>query len=115
MARLTIVTHLRKLPAWPPPNNGGTVMSYCHLTQYGINFNNGFGPLPGDKIRSRVAAVGCLGTSCGGGGGCSAPTGLNISNITSTTATAAWNAVSGATSYKFEYKNLLIQTGRKLQ
>ncbi|MBK9631469.1 MAG: fibronectin type III domain-containing protein [Saprospiraceae bacterium] len=88
----------------PPPNNGGTVMSYCHLTQYGINFNNGFGPLPGDKIRSRVAAVGCLGTSCGGGGGCSAPTGLNISNITSTTATAAWNAVSGATSYKFEYK-----------
>ncbi|MBK9271593.1 MAG: fibronectin type III domain-containing protein [Saprospiraceae bacterium] len=89
----------------PPPSNGGTIMSYCHLTQYGINFNNGFGPLPGDKIRSRVGAVTCLGTSCGGGGGsCSAPTGLNISNITSTSANAGWNSVSGATSYKFEYK-----------
>lgn len=92
-------------PPGPPPSNGGTIMSYCHLTSYGINFNNGFGPQPGDKIRSRVAAVTCLGTSCGGGGGgCSAPTGLNISNITTSSATASWNTVSGASSYKFEYK-----------
>jgi hypothetical protein len=89
----------------PAPNNGGTIMSYCHLTSYGINFNNGFGPQPGDKIRSRVAAANCLNSSCGGGGGgCTTPTGLAISNITQTTATGSWNAVSGATSYSFEYK-----------
>lgn len=88
----------------PAPPNGGTIMSYCHLTNYGINFNNGFGPLPGDKIRSEVNAATCLGQSCGGGGGCNAPTGLNITNITQTTATANWNVVSGASSYKFEYK-----------
>lgn len=44
----------------PPPSNGGTIMSYCHLTSYGINFNNGFGPQPGDKIRSKVASASCL-------------------------------------------------------
>lgn len=90
-------------PPGPAPTNGGTIMSYCHLTSYGINFNNGFGPLPGDKIRSRVAAVTCLGTSCSGGS-CNAPTGLQISNITTNSATASWNAVSGANSYTFEYK-----------
>lgn len=89
----------------PAPTNGGTIMSYCHLTSYGINFNNGFGPQPGDKIRAQVAAATCLNSSCsGGGGGCANPTGLAISNITQTTATANWNAVSGATSYSFEYK-----------
>ncbi len=88
----------------PAPTNGGTIMSYCHLTSYGINFNNGFGPQPGDKIRAEIVAATCLGTSCSGGGGCSAPTGLAISNITQTSATATWNSVSGANSYKFEYK-----------
>lgn len=44
----------------PPPSNGGTIMSYCHLTSYGINFNNGFGPQPGDKIRSKVQNASCL-------------------------------------------------------
>ncbi len=87
----------------PPPTNGGTIMSYCHLTSYGINFNNGFGPLPGDKIRSRVIAANCLGTSCSGGS-CGVASGLVISNITNTSAKASWNAVTGANSYDFEYK-----------
>lgn len=39
-------------------------MSYCHLTSVGINFNNGFGPQPGDLIRNRVLAASCL-SSCG--------------------------------------------------
>lgn len=47
-------------PPGPPPTDGGTIMSYCHLTNYGINFNNGFGPRPGDKIRAKVAAASCL-------------------------------------------------------
>ena len=42
------------------PSNGGTVMSYCHLTSAGINFNNGFGPQPGNLIRSKVTAATCL-------------------------------------------------------
>lgn len=89
----------------PPPTSGGTIMSYCHLTGYGINFNNGFGTHPGDKIRAEVAAASCLGTSCGGGGGgCNVPTGLVVSSITQTSASASWNSVSGAISYDFEYK-----------
>lgn len=48
----------------PPPVGGGTIMSYCHLTGWGINFLNGFGPLPGNRIRERVGAVGCLEIGC---------------------------------------------------
>jgi hypothetical protein len=48
----------------PLPTNGGTVMSYCHLVSgVGINFNNGFGLLPGNRIRSRVYNASCL-TAC---------------------------------------------------
>ncbi len=53
------------------PTNGGTIMSYCHpVSGVGINFNNGFGPQPGDRIRSEVYNAPCL-NACGGGGGCS--------------------------------------------
>jgi len=44
----------------PAPTGGGTIMSYCHLTSSGVNFNNGFGPLPGNLIRSTVANSSCL-------------------------------------------------------
>ncbi|WP_162903394.1 zinc-dependent metalloprotease [Taibaiella koreensis] len=47
----------------PSPSVGGTIMSYCHLLSAGINFNNGFGPQPGNLIRSRVNAATCL-SSC---------------------------------------------------
>ncbi len=54
----------------PLPTGGGTIMSYCHLVSgVGINFNNGFGPQPGDRIRSEVYNAACL-TTCGGGGPC---------------------------------------------
>ncbi len=42
------------------PANGGTIMSYCHLAPVGINFNNGFGPQPGNVIRNRVENAACL-------------------------------------------------------
>lgn len=48
----------------PPPTNGGTIMSYCHLKSYGINFSKGFGPLPGNLIREKVSQAGCLGPCC---------------------------------------------------
>jgi len=52
--------------ALPPiPPEGGTIMSYCHITNSGINFNLGFGPQPGNVIRNRVNAVGNCLTSCG--------------------------------------------------
>lgn len=62
--------------AGPAPTNGGTIMSYCHLTSYGINFNNGFGTQPGNLIRNRVNAATCL-TACSGGG-CTKPNNLTM-------------------------------------
>ncbi|MEZ4983829.1 MAG: zinc-dependent metalloprotease [Saprospiraceae bacterium] len=58
------------------PAGGGTVMSYCHLTQSGINLNAGFGTQPGNLIRNRVAAASCLSacaTTGGGGSGGNPP------------------------------------------
>lgn len=48
------------------PSGGGTIMSYCHLQSVGINFNNGFGPQPGNVIRNTVNTVGNCLTTCGG-------------------------------------------------
>jgi hypothetical protein len=49
----------------------GTIMSYCHLVSgVGINFGLGFGPQPGDRIRSEVYNAPCLNVCGGGGGGC---------------------------------------------
>ena len=44
----------------PAPVNGGTIMSYCHQTSYGINLMNGFGPLPGNLIRNTVRNNSCI-------------------------------------------------------
>ncbi|MBK8485309.1 MAG: hypothetical protein IPL31_13470 [Saprospiraceae bacterium] len=44
----------------PPATGGGTIMSYCHLTGYGINFSKGFGDEPGDLIRASVESKSCL-------------------------------------------------------
>ncbi len=51
------------LPGFPA--EGGTLMSYCHLQNVGINFNLGFGPQPGTLLRNRVNASGNCLTSCG--------------------------------------------------
>ena len=82
----------------PAPINGGTIMSYCHLASYGINFNNGFGPLPGNLIRDRVLNSSCL-VSSG-----TAPTGLSATNLTTSSAQLGWVAVNGATQYTVEYR-----------
>lgn len=46
------------------PSQGGTIMSYCHLQSVGINFNEGFGPQPGNVIRNSVANASCT-APCG--------------------------------------------------
>jgi hypothetical protein len=38
------------------PAAEGTIMSYCR----GFSFANGFGPQPGDRIRSRFEGAGCF-------------------------------------------------------
>ncbi len=49
------------------PPGGGTIMSYCNVTNCGIDFNNGFGTQPGDLIRNRYNNASCTLT-------CAAPT-----------------------------------------
>ncbi len=47
------------------PEQGGTIMSYCHLRPQGINFNFGFGPQPSAVIANRVAAAqSCVQAAC---------------------------------------------------
>lgn len=45
-----------------PPANGGTIMSYCHLS-IGTILSNGFGTLPGNAIRAAYNSASCL-TGC---------------------------------------------------
>lgn len=40
-------------------NPNGTIMSYCHING-AINFNRGFGPLPGNRMRESFAAATCI-------------------------------------------------------
>ena len=42
------------------PSGGGTIMSYCHIRNIGINFSRGFGPQPGNVIRNNVANASCV-------------------------------------------------------
>lgn len=84
-------------PPGPAPINGGTIMSYCHLTSNGINFNNGFGLHPGDKIRSVIGAAACFGNcrmtiainktdaSCGQNNGMATVTATNNTGTTTYT------------------------------
>ncbi|MBS1538221.1 MAG: zinc-dependent metalloprotease [Bacteroidetes bacterium] len=46
-----------------PPTNGGTIMSYCPRPgKPGVSFANGFGPLPGNRIRDYMSGFGCITT-----------------------------------------------------
>lgn len=86
-----------------PTGTGGTIMSYCHLVSgVGINFNNGFGPQPTTLIVNNINNASCL-TACTGTT-CGVPGSLGTSGVTTTSATLAWAAVSGATSYTLQWK-----------
>ncbi|MDH3650519.1 MAG: zinc-dependent metalloprotease, partial [Saprospiraceae bacterium] len=77
--------------AGPHPGNGGTIMSYCHLSSTGINFNNGFGSQPGDLVRARVAAASCLQQCGSGGGGGGGSCNLTITNVIEDNASCSSN------------------------
>ncbi len=85
----------------PIPPNGGTIMSYCHLTPVGVNFTYGFGPQPTAMILGKINDATCLGVC--GTAGCDLPTGLT-SDALSNSATVSWTAVSGAASYTLQWK-----------
>lgn len=44
------------------PTNGGTIMSYCNMTSQGINFANGLGSEPAQRIKDIIANALCLST-----------------------------------------------------
>jgi hypothetical protein len=84
----------------PQPANGGTIMSYCHLTSTGINLSNGFGTQPGNKIRSVIASATCYGT-------CKmtiniAPTNIGCGN---TTGSATVTPTNGSGVYTYLWSN----------
>jgi len=77
----------------PVPFNGGTVMSYCHVTPWGINFAYGFGPQPAQLLQLSVNSRECLERNCFN---CD----YSISDITTTsdapgTFTVSWNQLAG--------------------
>jgi hypothetical protein len=92
-------------PPGPAPVNGGTIMSYCHLTANGINLANGFGPLPGDRIRAYVTSRTCNCT-CNNmtvaitktDAGCGAPTGSATATVTGGTGPFTYLWSNGATT-----------------
>jgi hypothetical protein len=83
----------------PTPTGGGTIMSYCHLTSIGINFNYGFGMVPGNRIRDRV-----LNATCISGTGTPVPPTYPATNLTATGATLNWGPVAGGTVYSAKYR-----------
>ena len=48
----------------PIPTNGGTIMSYCHLSAAGISFTQGFGDQPSTRMINYINSRSCLGSSC---------------------------------------------------
>lgn len=93
-------------PDGPIPSNGGTVMSYCHLLGgVGINWNNGFGQLPGNLLRDRVYNASCL-TACST---CPVTVSVVKNDVTCAGAadgSATANATGGVGNYTYLWSNL---------
>ena len=82
------------------PVDGGTIMSYCHLTNAGINLSLGFGPQPATRMLNYENNATCL-SACSG---CPTPAQPGTINGTATVCqsvsqTYSISSVSGATSY----------------
>ncbi len=87
--------------------NGDMFMNYMDYTDDGCM--NVFSAGQKTRMQSLFSAGGArvsLTTSpgCTEPSGCGTPSGLTATNITKTSATCSWNAVSGATTYTFEWK-----------
>ncbi|MBS7787613.1 T9SS type A sorting domain-containing protein [Flavobacterium sp. CYK-55] len=85
----------------PVPSNSvkGTIMSYCHLLNVGINFSNGFGPQPAARILGKVNGGTCLSTDCINT--CiNTVSSISTTNVTSGTAQITWVDNSGTTNWQ---------------
>ena len=72
----------------PLPDEGGTIMSYCHLVNgVGINFLNGFGAQPATLIQNTIDSKPCLGTDCNTSNCIASVYDATFSNITQSSAT----------------------------
>lgn len=82
------------------PVGGGTIMSYCHLSNVGINFSFGFGPQPTARMLNEVNTSSCLG-ACNGCPTPAQPGSIsgNVNVCLSSSQSYSVAAVSGATSY----------------
>jgi hypothetical protein len=86
-------------PTFPSATQRGTIMSYCHLSSVGINFNNGFSSQPAGRILNAVNAGSCLSFDC-------VNTCINfinniqVSNVTNTTATINFADGGNATAWQ---------------
>jgi len=81
----------------------GTIMSYCHIvSNVGIDFSNGFGPQPAQRIIDTFDSSLCLSTDC-------INTCINtietivVESTTLTTATLSWIDTSGSTQWNIRY------------
>jgi Metallo-peptidase family M12/Secretion system C-terminal sorting domain/Fibronectin type III domain len=93
----------------PTPSNGGTIMSYCHLSSVGINFSNGFGIYPGKLIRSRVGGAGCL-DICTNNVLCQIPSKISIRNNNINTVTLTWDSLPNSKAYSIQWKRAAAST-----
>ncbi len=83
----------------------GTMMSYCHLLNgVGIDFNLGFGPQPGDKIRSEVSGASCL-VVCASQCLTVTASGTNVSCNGGNNGTATAAASGGNSQYTYTWSN----------
>lgn len=80
----------------PPSSVKGTIMSYCHLVpNVGINFSNGFGLQPKQRILDHVESSTCLSTDC-------INTCINTVNdfaltaVSTTSATITWSTINNS-------------------
>ena len=91
------------------PSGGGTIMSYCHITQAGINFNLGFGDQPGNVIRNFVDNASCVqACSSPGGGGDDGPSGGDPSECTDVNLTLRLDTYSPETSWELKNSNGVV-------
>ncbi|MBI1227120.1 MAG: T9SS type A sorting domain-containing protein [Bacteroidetes bacterium] len=88
-----------------PIPSAGTMMSYCHLVNgVGINFNLGFGPQPGDKIRSKITAANCL-TTCASACLTVSTNGTNLSCASGNNGTATATATGSNGPFTYAWSN----------
>lgn len=80
----------------------GTLMSYGHITSYGVDFNKGFGPLPKAAVKQYVWDCYNAGLLKNPNAGLCQPPYVTAINTTTITANIEWGA--NGTQYRFRFK-----------